>query len=1017
MPEQYSVEAYLRATDQGFSKAFENAERSVDKMTGTTTKAGGLMSSAIGKITAAAAAIGGVTAFASFGLETVKAAASVQAVRSQFEQAFKGITDAAEGTMKALSEQYNIMPERLRQPMSSLQSYFLGVGMSADKALTTTEQAMRIAANGAAYYDRSIEDVSTSMKSFLMGNYMVGDQFGVNANLTKIATKYNEQYGGSFEDLSEAMKQSYLLEYIQDVYELNGAMADSAGEMDQAEKEAFAYENTLGNFRETWKQLKATIGQNFLPMVISGMETIMNWMERGGEIVTGLKDSLKTLWDTFRNAPLTNNFLQAFGEWSSSARSFFDTVVIPAVDRVKAALTNMFGEGEDNGGIFGTGWNFMDLWWKIQETVNWFNELKAEFMDSTFWTTLTEVMQPVGEWFGTLGDTFAELRAEFAENEFITEVSDAFNAVKDAIFAIDFVKIRDGIQEVITKAGELWDAWTGSTTWTTFKADILDPMVKKFGELKTKFDEWVKAIDEETALAGLKTKLEEIGTAALGIDFGKIKDDFQTFTEKADEWQTKWKPLIDGLTGAAAVFIIVTGVVLAFTAAMSGISALAGILGTLTGVIIAFVTNPLTLLFVGLTAGIALLSWFKTEYDKIIADLEKQGEGFGGGMNDGGFWTGIQNWWDRLWGNGEYGEPSSGGSTISAKIKEDTDAIATQLGTANTTIKPQMDTLASTLTEVDLTTGLGTETEAFQGIMQGVLDSITTMSPEIQAKMDEIYSSFAGASATAGETSGAATAATDVQATWDGILAVVTTSTAAINAAVKTGWETMYTDILTANTLIVALIIADTTTIATTTTAGNAALVMNFTATWAAIVAAVLNAGLVEAVTTVMAQALASATSTAAAFYSVGLAMMQGLANGIYAGQSLVIAAAVSVALAGYVAAQAALAIGSPSKKFEELGYQSMQGLALGIIRNASDPLTAIKAVAKAMVNTWSKDGLNVRNADVNQRVEHIISENMTTAKPAVIRLAMGNNTYGAYVEDITGRQSHTATLERRYLR
>jgi len=1006
MPEQYSVEAYLRATDQGFSKAFENAERSVDKMTGTTQKSSGLLSSAFGKITAAAAAIGGVTAFATFGLSTVKAAASVQAVRSQFEQAFKGIETAAESTMKALSEQYNIMPERLRQPMSSLQSYFLGVGMSADKALTTTEQAMRIAANGAAYYDRSIEDVSTSMKSFLMGNYMVGDQFGVNANLTKIATKYNEQYGGSFEDLSEAMKQSYLLEYIQDVYELNGAMADTADEMDQAEKEAFAYENTLGNFRETWKQLKATIGQNFLPMVISGMETVMNWMQKGAGYVTQFKDSLKALWDAFKASPTGSSFLEAFGEWMKSSSYFFNSVLLPAFEKVKDVLSDLFLDTDTDG------FNFMEVWWKIQEVVNWFNELKAEFMDSTFWTSLTEVMQPVAEWFGTLGDTFADLRAEFAENEFITEVSDAFTAVKDAIFAIDFVAIRDGIGEVITKAGELWDAWTGSTTWTTFKADILDPMVTKFGELRDTFGEWITKIDEETALAALKTKLEDIGTAAMGIDFGQIKDDFQTFTEQADAWQEKWEPIITGLAGAAGIFIVVTGAVMGFTAAMSGISALVGILGTVTGAIIAFVTNPLTLLFVGLAAAIAAIVYTMQELEKLSAALEAQGEGKGGGFNDGFEpFAKVKEWWDSLF------EADGAQSNAISSIEKGTDAIVTQLSTSNAAIAPEMDTLASTLTTVDLTTGLTTEADSFNGILQGVLDNLLTVSPEIQAQIDAMYDSFAGVSGTAGEASGGATAATDIQATWDGILAIMTTSTAAVNAAVKTAWDTMYTDILTANTLIVALVIADTTTIATTTTTGNAALVMNFTATWSAIVAAVLNAGLAEAVTTVMGQALASAMSTAAAFTSVGLAMMQGLANGIYAGQSLVIAAAVSVALASYTAAQAALAIGSPSKKFEDLGKFSMQGLAIGILKNVSDPLGAIKQVAGALVNSWNKDGLNVRNADVNQRVEHVISENMTNAKPAVIRLAMGNNTYGAYVEDITGRQSHTATLERRYLR
>lgn len=77
-------------------------------------------------------------------------------------------------------------------------------------------------------------------------------------------------------------------------------------------------------------------------------------------------------------------------------------------------------------------------------------------------------------------------------------------------------------------------------------------------------------------------------------------------------------------------------------------------------------------------------------------------------------------------------------------------------------------------------------------------------------------------------------------------------------------------------------------------------------------------------------------------FPSVGYAVCQGLAQGIYNGQSLAINAAISVARSTISAAKRELDSHSPSKVFEEIGESEPQGLAQGIVKETP---TAEKAV------------------------------------------------------------------------
>jgi TP901 family phage tail tape measure protein len=91
---------------------------------------------------------------------------------------------------------------------------------------------------------------------------------------------------------------------------------------------------------------------------------------------------------------------------------------------------------------------------------------------------------------------------------------------------------------------------------------------------------------------------------------------------------------------------------------------------------------------------------------------------------------------------------------------------------------------------------------------------------------------------------------------------------------------------------------------------------------------------------------LGSAARTAAqgfSLFSTGLAMAQGLADGILAGKSTVIAAAESVAQAGIDAAKRKLGVSSPSRVFRNLGRDVGKGFVLGLEDSQGDIASAMQ--------------------------------------------------------------------------
>ena len=233
-----------------------------------------------------------VKAIIGFGKKVVEASADLQAMNAQFDQVFKGEENgqAVERISKQVGD-LGINADRLTDSWNKFGGQVKGAGMDSEMALEAVDKATRLAADSAAFYDKSLEDSTGALASFMKGNFSAGDAIGVFTNAKQMDSKANDMYGKSWADLSESERQWLLLDTVEKTYEMNGAMG-------QASREADSYENVMGNLRATFKSLWAVIGEPVLSVFLSIVQTVTKGVEKFMPII---EETTKNAFDTIRD--------------------------------------------------------------------------------------------------------------------------------------------------------------------------------------------------------------------------------------------------------------------------------------------------------------------------------------------------------------------------------------------------------------------------------------------------------------------------------------------------------------------------------------------------------------------------------------------------------------------------------------------------------------------------------------------------------------------------------------------
>lgn len=384
------------------------------QMNNTSNSTGGLGKSIKGLIGIVAAFVA-VDKIKDLAISMVEAAASATATEAQFAQVFEGMEDAAAGALGRVSDETQVMSGRLKGSFLGIAAFAKTTGMDTAGALELTERATLAAADGAAFYDKSIEEVSESLQSFLKGNYANDAALGISATETTRNATANKLYGKSFKKLSEEQKQMTLLQMVEDGNKLSGALG-------QASREGDGFENVIGNLKQSWTDLMAKSGSKLLDPVVNVIQAmtgavtnfdptpILNFLEKSVEfggiavgVLMGVKDTVMAL---VKDTGGIADIWEAIGVPPGLARTIemvsgvIGTILGGAVDVASDAfvdLQGLFQWGMDNidtvsAVVLGLGTAFVAL--KVINIISTgFGLLKAAIASNIFVTTAQTIAQ------------------------------------------------------------------------------------------------------------------------------------------------------------------------------------------------------------------------------------------------------------------------------------------------------------------------------------------------------------------------------------------------------------------------------------------------------------------------------------------------------------------------------------------------------------------------------------------------------------------------------------------------
>ena len=239
-------------------------------------------------------------------VQSVEAASELRAETAQFEQTFGQMEQAATEALESIEEKTGISATRIKGNFSTVYAFAKTMGADSAEALDIASRAMTAAADSAAYYDKTVEEVTETIQAYIKGNYANDAALGIASTETTRNAAALERYGKAFKELTESQKVDTLLSMVEAGNKASGAMG-------QAAREAGEWTNVTGELEDAYKQLLAVVGEPVLEAAIPIVQELTQAMRELAEVTPGeqLEKDMENFVGTLETAEQTYNSTMA----------------------------------------------------------------------------------------------------------------------------------------------------------------------------------------------------------------------------------------------------------------------------------------------------------------------------------------------------------------------------------------------------------------------------------------------------------------------------------------------------------------------------------------------------------------------------------------------------------------------------------------------------------------------------------------------------------------------------------
>lgn len=490
----------------------KEANDAIDETTGKAKESSGKIGAIFTKLAGVLGTLFAGKVLFDFGKSVVEAAANAKAIESQFVQVFGSIEKEARSKLDEVAKQAGALPNRIKPAFNQIASFAKVTGMDAKTSLDFTARATAAAADSAAFYDKSLEETTDTLKSYLKGNYEVADNLGILSTETTRNEAATRMFGQAFKDLSGEQQQQVLLQMYEDANKVSGAMG-------QAARESNGFENVMGNLRQAWEDFKVTIGGPILQPVVTSLQTAVQWFKSAQDWIGKLQSVMQE-----------NGALQSFKTAFDNLKTAIQNVV-DLFPKVKAPSVQDIAD------------NFATVASKVEEASNFVKDFTEGLKNMDF-GALTEKFAPIIAGIGAMATAWGIYSIALgikSAAETVAIISmyamDAAAATLGATIAFLTSPITLTIAAIgLLVAAGVW-LWQN---WDTVKAkasDVWDAISKFVGNMvdsaKQKFNEMVAKANQE--FNNLKTAASDIWngiTSTISGAINKAKDAVQTAIDK-----------------------------------------------------------------------------------------------------------------------------------------------------------------------------------------------------------------------------------------------------------------------------------------------------------------------------------------------------------------------------------------------------------------------------------------------------------------------------------------------------